>query len=215
MNKLLLITRPEHDPTTRYLSRWSKEIIDLANKKGVRVIDLYREKVTRKRTTGILKKSNPDLVILNGHGDDNKIAGHNNEVILDTDNQGVLKSKIVFSRSCKSARVFGPRSISGGALVFIGYDESFIFRYNERCISRPQDDKTAELFLKPSNYVAICLLKGHSAGTANRKSKFLFRKIIEKLLVEGSSQEDYENIRYLFWNMKHQVCLGNENAVFK
>ena len=33
MNKTLLITRPNHDITTRYLSEWSKKIIEIAGKK--------------------------------------------------------------------------------------------------------------------------------------------------------------------------------------
>ena len=49
MGKLLLITRPEYDPGTHYLSRWSEEIINEANDKGVRVIDLHRQQAERKR----------------------------------------------------------------------------------------------------------------------------------------------------------------------
>jgi len=40
MNRILLITRPDHDVTTRYLSAWSKEIIELADKKNIQVMDL-------------------------------------------------------------------------------------------------------------------------------------------------------------------------------
>ncbi len=40
MNRILLITRPKHDVTVRYLFYWSKEIIELANKKGIKVLNL-------------------------------------------------------------------------------------------------------------------------------------------------------------------------------
>ena len=43
----LLITRPEHDFTTRYLSKWSEEIIGEAEKKHIEVIDLNGEKAER------------------------------------------------------------------------------------------------------------------------------------------------------------------------
>ena len=81
-------------------------------------------------------------------------------------------------------------------------------------MSRPLKDKTAALFLEPSNYLAISLLKMHSAGEANKKSQGLYRKSIERLLVEGPISEDYDNIRILFWNMINQVCIGREDATF-
>ena len=40
MPKSLLITRPDHDCTTNYLSKWSKEIIKEGEDKGITVIDL-------------------------------------------------------------------------------------------------------------------------------------------------------------------------------
>ena len=58
MGKILLITRPEHDTGTRYLSRWSERIIDEAKNKGVRIIDLHKEQASRKRFLGTLTKSN-------------------------------------------------------------------------------------------------------------------------------------------------------------
>ena len=40
MSKSFLITRPEHDDTTHYLSYWSKELIEIAKKKRIAVFDL-------------------------------------------------------------------------------------------------------------------------------------------------------------------------------
>jgi len=56
MGKTLLITRPEHDAGTRYLSKWSEKIIDIAKDKGINVIDLHREKAGRDRVIGTLEK---------------------------------------------------------------------------------------------------------------------------------------------------------------
>lgn len=77
----LLITRPEHDITTRYLSKWSKKIIKEASKKGINIIDLWRGKANRKRVIGILEKRNPNGVFLNGHGSDKFVAGHDLVII--------------------------------------------------------------------------------------------------------------------------------------
>ena len=80
---------------------------------------------------------------------------------------------------------------------------------NER---KPLEDKTAKQFLEPSNYLPISLLKGHTTGEANNRSKNLFRKNIEKLIVAGPTSSDYQTIRGLLWNMQHQVCLGDKSA---
>jgi len=57
--KKLLITRPEHDFGTKYLSFWAKEIIETAIKKGLDVIDLHREKAEQKELEGRINKTNP------------------------------------------------------------------------------------------------------------------------------------------------------------
>lgn len=214
MEKLLLITRPEHDPGTRYLSRWSEKIINEAKNKGVRVIDLRRQQAERKRFLGTLKKSNPNLVVLNGHGNEKTVTGHDGQDILTETDGYVVNGKIIFARACRSAKILGPKLVVHGVIVYLGYKEDFWFKYNIRDISRPLEDKTAALFLEPSNYLVISLLKGHSAGEANKRSQELYKKNIGRLLVEGSLSENYDTIGLLFWDMINQVCLGNENATF-
>lgn len=77
----------------------------------------------------------------------------------------------------------------------------------------PLADKTAELFLEPSNQVAISLLKGRTVGEAQQNSKKSFLRNIQKLLTSESTPEDSSALRYLLWDMQHQVCLGNQSAV--
>ncbi len=214
MGNLLLITRPEYDVTTRYLSQWSEKIIKEAKNKGRSVIDLFRSKANRKRVISTLEKRSPGLVVLNGHGSENYVTGHDNEVILKDGDRKAVSSKIIFARSCKSAKILGQNAVIQGATAYLGYKEDFWFRYNVAKISKPLEDKTAALFLEPSNHLVISLLKDHPTGYANNTSKALFRKNIEKLLIEGPSAEDYDTIRYLYWDMINQVCLGNEEATF-
>lgn len=214
MGNSLLITRPEYDPPTYYLSKWSEAIINEAQKKGTKVIDLLRNKANRKRVIGTLQKVNPRLVVLNGHGSEDSVAGHQDEIILKRGDKGAVRSKIIFARSCGAAKILGCDAIAQGADAFIGYEEDFWLKCNTAQISRPLKDKTAALFLEPSNYVAVALLKGHPAGYANQKSKELFRENIKKLLIAGPTVEDYDAIRPLYWNMVHQVCLGDQDSVF-
>ena len=216
MSKSLLITRPEHDLTTRYISKWSEKIIQEAKDKRIEVIDLHGEKANRERVLGILKKkaSLTMLVVFNGHGSYTAVAGHNNEPLVTQENADVLASKIVYARSCQSAKGLGQASVANGAIVYLGYQEDFIFLIDEDKISKPLEDTKAVLFLEPSNYVITGLLKGHSASDANNRSKNLFRKNIEKLLVGKSSSENFYAARFLYWDMTNQVCLGNGAATF-
>ena len=66
---MFLITRPNHDDVVHYLSVWSKDLINLAIKKGKNVIDLTDKKANKKRVTGTLNKTPVRLVMFNGHGD--------------------------------------------------------------------------------------------------------------------------------------------------
>ena len=196
-------------PTT-YLFFWSKLVIECAHQKSFRVVDLPGEKSNGTDFSGRVVKTNPSFIFFNGHGSKSAITGHNDEVLVsDKKNLGLLKDRVIFSRSCSSAMKLGPKSISSGAKAFIGYKEPFIFIFEPKKLPYPLSDKTAALFLEPSNQVAISLLKGHSSLEANRRAKNAFAKNIRKLLTSESKKEDSATLRYLFWDMKHQVCLGN------
>jgi hypothetical protein len=211
IQKSLLITRPEYDLTTRYLSKWSVEIVDEAKAKHNDVVDLEGDKVTRERFIGTLEKRSPRFVFINGHGNQNVVCGHNDEVLLKGSDTAV-KGKIIYARACKSAQVLGPQTIKNGAAAYIGYDEDFIFVVNEEKSSRPTSDDVAELFLEPSNQTALSILKGHTVEEANRRSKEKFAANIQSLLLRGPSDEDYYAIRQLLWDLRHQVCLGDTSA---
>lgn len=197
--------------TTRYLSKWSNDIIDEAKSKGYEVVDLEGKKATRARFIGTLKKKSAILVVLNGHGNEDVVTGHDNETILEK-SDAVVEDKIIYARACRSAKKLGPELIRQGALAYLGYDEDFIFIFDQEKVFQPLDDKTAALFLEPSNYLPTAILKGHSTGEANKRSKEKFMKNIEKLLVQGPSNNDYYAIRYLLWDMNHQVCLGDASV---
>ncbi len=211
MDKTLLTTRPKHDSTVHYLFYWSKEVIKLAEEKGIKVWNLEGERANRKEVESILKKRKPSLVFLNGHGNDGVVAGHNNEVLIEAgENEDVLDSKIVYALSCKSGKKLGPESIKKGATVYMGYDDDFIFIADPNKISDPLSDKIAGLFLEASNQIIISLIKGHSAKDCHERSKRIFARNAAKVATGGS--KEYLLASYLLWNAQHQVCLGNQNA---
>jgi len=212
---MFLITRPSHDVTTHYISAWSKEIIDFATTKNKKVIDLSNEKAVKSTVLSFFKKMPIKLVMFNGHGDESTIMGHNNQPIISSpENVGLLKSKIVYCRSCRSAQKLGPDSIISGATAFIGYDDDFIFLYDDQHASRPLNDTIAGKFLKPTNTLLFSLLKGNSVDVSYKRSQEEYNKHIEELLASDSTAEDMSSLRFLLWDKQHQIYHGDGQATY-
>lgn len=215
MKKTMLITRPEHDDTTHYLSSWSKEAIIIAQKKGILVLDLHREKANKKITVSMLSKQNPTLIVFNGHGTEAVVCGHNKEPLLIAEkNEQLLKDKIVYAISCKSAKELGPKSVQSGAKAYIGYNDDFIFFYDPKKITYPLEDETAKLFLEPSYELIISLIKGNAVEESCKRSKRLFEDNIRKLLSSKATEEETSMARYLWWDSIHQDFLGYKESSF-
>lgn len=208
-----LITRPEYDPPTKYFSTWSEEIIAVAKSKQIKVIDLKGAKATKRELTGRVLKLNPRLLVLNGHGSENTVAGHDDETMIEAGvNEDILNSRITYAVSCCCAKELGRRAVENGNATFVGYDDDFIFTSERKYLSRPLMDKRAQPFMEASNHVAISLLKGHKASEASKRSKEMFEKSYKRLLSSKSDPNSLQDARFLWWDMTHQVCLGNTNA---
>lgn len=206
-----LITRPEHDDTTHYLSNWNKETIIFAQERGMKVLDVHRDKAVRAEVENRINKFSPVLVVFNGHGNENTVSGHKNQPIITAgENERLLKSKIVYAISCKSAKILGPKSITSGAISYTGYDDDFIFSYEPEKISRPLTDETAKLFLEHSKRFIESLIKGNSVRESREKSEKILNENIVRLL--GSDTHDTSLVRFLWWDLKHFVSHGNLDA---
>ena len=78
----MIVTRPQYDVITKYLSVWAEEVINFAKEKGIEVFDLIKEKANKKDFCGRVKKLQPDMIFLNGHGDDDCVTGHDDQEIV-------------------------------------------------------------------------------------------------------------------------------------
>lgn len=213
MSRSLLLTRPNHDLPTTYLFHWSEPVIKLAKQKRLKTTDLASKKANRADFTGRVEKTDPSFIFLNGHGGEAVVMGQDNEVLVSVgDNEDLLEGRIIFARSCSSAKKLGPRSVSAGAFAFIGYREPFAFMIDLQTSTRPLRDETARLFLEPSNQVATTLIKGHTSEEADKRAKQSFGRNIRKLLTSKTTKGDSSALRFLLWDMNHQVCLGDPDA---
>lgn len=208
----ILVTQPTSDYTTRYISAWANFVVDLAKKRRIDAVCLRSKRANRKEFQSVVMKTKPRFLFLNGHGNKRAVAGQDNEILVEVNNEkGILKEKIVYALACSSAKILGRKSVKDGTDAYLGYDEDFIFFYDEKCRTNPINDLTAKLFLDPSNAIPISLLKGHPAGRAYKNSQNMYKKTAAQLLGSQSS-EDRTYLKYLIWNMAHQVCLGNKKA---
>ncbi|NQV12732.1 MAG: hypothetical protein HQ530_00315 [Parcubacteria group bacterium] len=209
----IIVTRPQHDVTTRYLAGWAEEIIDLARKKGVTVIDLNKDKANKDGFVGRMKKVQPELVFLNGHGGDNCVCGHDNEQLVKSgENHNVLKDKVTYALSCNSGKTLGEQVAKNRNTTYIGYKDEFIFISDDRYVTRPLEDPRAKPFRESSNQVMISLLKGKTAQEASEKSKEKFNKCRIEMLSSGSDSDSLQAAQFLWWNGRNQVCLGDTEA---
>ncbi|OGF64637.1 hypothetical protein A2661_02600 [Candidatus Giovannonibacteria bacterium RIFCSPHIGHO2_01_FULL_45_24] len=202
---LLLITRPRHDRATHYLFYWAGLLIDEAKKRGVRVIDLGRDKASRKKLHSYLDKQPIDIVILNGHGNQEAVAGQDNKIILSAGNgTNLLNGKVIFVRACDAGAVLGKEIMKNGARGFIGYLQPFMFLIDKDSLNKPLEDKLAAPILGCSNQVGLSLIKGRSVVEAQKDSWDKYTETIDKY----SSSEAINSflLPILLWNMTNQVC---------
>lgn len=209
----LIVTRPQHDVTTRYISSWAEEIISFAKKKGVDVFDLFKNKANKLQFEGRVNKIRPELIFINGHGNDCCVTGHDNLVLVEVDeNQHILKDSITYALSCNSGKELGPKVVESGGKAYIGYTDEFIFVFDKDYVAKPLDDPKAKPFMEASNQVMISLLKGNSAEVSSIKSKNKFEENRKSLLSSDADQDSILAAQFLWWNMRNQVCLGDMDA---
>jgi hypothetical protein len=206
----MLITRPEHDETTRYLSAWSGMILKEAESAGLAVVDLHRKKANRKDFEGRIQKCDPKIVVLHGHGNSSCVTGHDNEpLVVAGENEAVLEGRVTYAVSCDVGKELGERIGSLSDSAFIGYRESFVFSYRHDRVSRPLDDERAAPFMEMSNQVTRSLIKGRPAKEAKQRSQEMGMESVKRLLSSVSDPDARFDALNLLWDIRHQVCLGN------
>ncbi|HUD07317.1 MAG TPA: hypothetical protein VMR34_05525 [Candidatus Saccharimonadales bacterium] len=212
-NKTVLVTMPDYEPTTRYLAAWAKSLIQYAERRSVNVLKLDKKRANRKEFESIVTKMSPDLIFMNGHGAEHCVTGQDEEVLLDMDNSKILKGTIAYAVSCKSAAQLGPETIKKGAKSFIGYTQDFIFFSEGGTTSKPRTDKTAALFLDPSNQVVVSLLKGKSASESVKKGKQEFTRNILKASSSEAQLGYGAYLRFLWWDRQYLTHLGKDVCI--
>ena len=82
MKQGLLITCPEHDDATAYLTYFSKSIFEIAINKSLKIKKVKSKYLNLKDFSQIIKKLDYKLIVLNGHGSPDSIYGYKKNLII-------------------------------------------------------------------------------------------------------------------------------------
>lgn len=209
----ILITRPDHDLINSYFYVWTQYVISYANKHSLKVLDLDKDKACKQKFTSYIAKHNPKFVFMNGHGNENCIAGYRDEVIIESKkNEKLLEGRIVYVRSCNVAAGLGNVSIQSKTLAFIGYTKKYSLGYMPSSMYQPLKDKVAKLFLEPSNLVPISIVKGNSVKEAYKKSQAAMLRNFLFMISTKATKEQRDAAPSLWRNRKYQAVLGDDSA---
>jgi len=213
MTTAILITRPDHDLITTYLYHWTTYVVNAANRKGIKLFDLKKDKATYKIFKSYIKKHQPTFVFFNGHGSIDSIAGYNDKILIRLNyNERLLAQKIVYARSCDAGDKLGPSCIKKGTLAFIGYRKKYSLGYTPAKVTRPLEDEVARLFIEPSNLIPISLLKSNKVEDAYRRSQEAMLRNLRFMLSTRATSAQKDAAPYLWMNKKYQVTYGNQEA---
>ncbi len=215
MERGLIITLPDFDNATSYLSYYSKEIIVEVNNKSFKLKEINeKHNLNREYFSEILKKLDYNFIVFNGHGEEDAIYGYKDEVLVKVgENENLLRERIIYARSCDAGLVLGPEIMKNNNHgCFIGYKLPFIFFIDERWSAKPNNDNTARLFLEPSNFVPLSLIKGNSALESHNNSKRAIIKNMKKILRNKNEPGADSLLAGLWNNFNGQVIYGNKEA---
>ena len=209
----ILITRPCHDDTTAYCHEWSKEIIDFADKKNVKLHDLRKEKANKEELESRVSKFQPKLLIFNGHGSDEEICGHDNKTLVKYGvNEKLLKSRIAYARTCHSAKKLGKKiTEENPSTAFIGYEHKFLFPFDASRTATPLKDSFAKSFFESTNIILISLIKGNNVKESSERSQDTFQKNIDFFETQRTLEAPHIAF-FLKWDKYFQKAHGNLNA---
>lgn len=206
---MFLFTRPDYDPVTKYLSAWSKILIEEARAKAIEIIDLVGAKANRKEFEGRLKKKRPSLVMLNGHGNDDCVTGQDEEPLVNVgENSKVLAGCVTYAVSCNSATRLGKEVGTHADTAYVGYEKKFSFMHTQGFFKRPEEDPAAQPFMEFSNQVVRGLIKGHTAEESVQRAKEVGELHLRKLESSLSDPNIQMAAAFLWRDISHLVVHG-------
>jgi hypothetical protein len=217
MLKVVVATNPAHDRITEYLDAFFDDVIKKIEKNSnIIFFELKGSAANKEELTKFIEKKNPHLVLINGHGSYDSVAGFEKGVLIKcNDNEELLKNRIVHSLSCDSGKELGPKCVSIGTLAFIGFQEEFkMVHLNKETKAEKRNDEIAKLFLGPAFEAVLALIDGKTVASSFEQSQGLYKNNLKLVLASNDTNLNTGVASRLYHDWKHHVCLGNGNVCF-
>lgn len=123
------LIRSGEDRMSKYPFGWAGRIKRLVLTKGYSLEECVCRSTPREEVEALLRNPDIKLVIVFGHGEDDKLycGRRKNDVVIDLTNADLLKDKVVYTVACHSANILGAKAVQQGAYGFFGYCDFFGF----------------------------------------------------------------------------------------
>lgn len=218
VKKSILFTRPNHDQPTACLHYFSGKLIEQIKVVGeYNIVNLEKERATKENFKKAIEKTNPRLVVLNGHGYKYAVCGHNDMEILNKGNINLLDSRITYAVACDSTEELGEIAVSeGNADAYIGYEANFMVVIDPSRSSTPLKDKNLKVFIKPYATLVLSLISGLSVEKSINETKKVLISLIREYGVYGIRDRfgDAPLIRFaLYWDLTFLKGYGKLSSV--
>jgi hypothetical protein len=170
----VIVVAPLFDDVTVYTFDESRDALDYAKGKGLKVLDLAKENAIRENVENALK-SNPKAMLYHAdHGNENCIWGNDNRAVVDLNNVDLLSGRESYNDNCSSAKELGVEAWKRGCLAYWGYIDVFTFTTD-----------AAEEFKEAINFGFKRRLDGLAWKDCLDKAKQRMTEIIDSLVASG------------------------------
>ncbi len=214
MEKSVVITLPDHDIETTYVSRWSETITTEGKRRGLKVMPLISRRANRDVIEGIVAAQDISFFIVNGHGNEDVIYGYGDETLVDRHNVSKFK-RIIYTIACEAARSLGKVAVSKNTKCFIGYTEKFVIIYDHTKTATPLKDELSKPFFDSTNRIPLSIMKGNNCAESVERARNAYEEWIVKVrnqVMEEHLPEQEWILRALIWDSMSLKLLGNENS---
>jgi len=199
---------PDFDMATHLASKAVLHIADRSYWLGYEPHVAYGELATRDNIEGLLAIE-PELAVLTGHGDYDRLYGQGGIEVLWTCSNEYPRT-IIYLLTCRAGRYLAPDMVLKGAKAVIGYEEAFMFASLEDATD-PLRDPIARYFFEPVAEAVEKILRGGTAGEAYRHNRSRYEELADGILTTGRPWANAV-AALLIHDSEVMVLEGNPNA---
>lgn len=174
MVESVIVCAPLFDEVTEYCFEESRDLIEYAEKKGVKIYDQPDEQAVRENLEKAIHDHPEALIYHTDHGSPDKAWGDDDRPVLDLKNVKILAGKDAYMNNCSSAQELGKKAYQEGCLAYWG---------NTDVVSFTTD--AWEDFKESFLHGLKLRIRGYIWKECLEKTREKMTQLVDKLLAEG------------------------------